>query len=165
MRNLLTILFFILPHCCFSQIDSLFNDLKDASETNYQKVDSIQQLPIGMLRELKRSLPFVKSMPLISYSKYLTIIRKGDGFLLKHTPRIFDYAYRYKDYLIIHYYLRIRGARSPRTVVAKMDNDRRIELLVFMFNWDFSSLDKLYPLKKIKKRTYLAGHFDSDSCY
>ena len=96
MRNTLVVLFTIVISPCFSQIDDFFNDLRNTTGSDYQRFDSIQGITNGTLKAIKKSLPDGKRMPLLSYPEYLSSIKNVDGFLSKHTPRIFEFAFEYR---------------------------------------------------------------------
>lgn len=152
----IVLVFFFATITCpyFSQIDDSLNDLKDTSESDYQKFDSIQAIPSGTLKAIRKGLPNGKRMPLFSYTEYLSSIQNIDHFLTKHTPRIFEYAFEYQNYIIIHYYLKVGPPRMPLIAVGRLNDSNKIDLLVFMRSWDFSSLDKFRNFKRVSKRTY-----------
>ena len=155
MSRLLVVYFTIVVSPCFSQVDDFFNDMKGTSESDYQKIDSIQQIPNGALEAIRKSLPDRKKMPLLSSSEFLNSVKGVKGFLKNHTPRIFEYAFGYKNYIIIHYHLKIGSSRVSRILVARFNQKTKIDLILFMRTWDVSSIDKFHNLKRVKKRVYL----------
>lgn len=154
MRNVLIVFFAIVVSPCFSQVDEFFNDFKSTSEIDYQRFDSMQQIQKRTLKAIKNSLPDKRKMPLLSDAEFLSSVKNIKGFLKDHTPRIFEYAFEYKNYIIIHYHLKIGPSRMPLIAVARMNPKNKVDLLVFMRRWDFSSVDKFHSLKRINKRTY-----------
>jgi len=155
MGRLLVVYFTIVVSPCFSQVDDFFYDMKSTSERDYQKFDSIQQIPRGALKAVRESLPDRKKMPLVSSSEFINSVKGVKGYLKNHTPRIFDYAFGYKNYIIIHYHLNIRSARVSRILVARLNHKPKIDLILFMRTWDFSSIDKFHNFKRAKRRVYL----------